>query len=162
MITESFDDIEVGETWAGRGRTITETDVVNFCYLTGNWLEIHSNVEVAAATPFGERLVQGSLTFSLIPGLVTWDYRYVIAFYGVDHLRFLRPVFIGDTVHPELRVVEKTVKDDERGVVALEIEVRNQHHEVVQAAVFKLLVRRRALQLDGTTTNPTPEGHADG
>lgn len=167
MITRSFDEISVGDAWSGRGRTITETDVVNFCYLTGNWLEIHSNVEVAAATSYGQRLVQGSLTFSLIPGLVAWDHRYVIAFYGVDRLRFLCPVFIGDTIHPELRVVEMTAKDDERGVVALAVEVRNQRDEVVQAGVFKLLVRRGPLPLDDTTTpmtatHPPTEGLTDG
>jgi acyl dehydratase len=154
VITRSFDEIAVGDVWSGRGRTITETDVVSFCYLTGNWLEIHSNVEVAAASSYGQRLVQGSLTFSLIPGLVGWDHRYVIAFYGVDRLRFLRPVFIGDTVHPKVRVVETAPKDDERGVVALAVEVRNQRDEVVQVGVFKLLVRRGPLQLDDTATAP--------
>ena len=167
MITRPFDEISVGDAWSGRGRTITETDVVSFCYLTGNWLEIHSNVEVAAATSYGQRLVQGSLTFSLIPGLVAWDHRYVAAFYGVDRLRFLRPVFIGDTVHPELRVVETTPKDDDRGVVALAVEVRNQRDEVVQAGVFKLLVRRGSLPLCDTaaavgTTDPRTEGCTDG
>lgn len=157
MITRSFEEIEVGEVTVGRGRTITETDVVNFCSFTGNWLEIHSNTEVAKRTEYGQRLVQGSLTFALIPGLVGWDPRYIVAFYGVDQLRFRRPVFIGDTVHPELVVVEKTVKDERRGVIGLAVEVKNQRQEVVQSSIMRMLVRRHGLDLDGSTS-----GHTDG
>ena len=66
MIYKYFDELEIGDkTESERGRTITETDVVFFCYLTGNWLELHSNAEYAKETQFGERLVQGSLTFAI-------------------------------------------------------------------------------------------------
>ncbi len=147
MITKLFDEIEVGERLVSRGRTITETDVVSFCYLTGNWLEIHSNVELAGRTEFGQRLVQGSLVFSLIPGLLpsSDDGQYVVAFYGVDRIRFLRPVFIGDTIHVVREVTAKTVKDDSRGVVDLAIQVLNQRDEAVQVSTFRLLVRRQTL-----------------
>ena len=91
MLHKPVDALAIGETVPTRGRTVTETDVVSFCYLTGNWLEIHSNEQVAARTPYGRRLVQGSLVFSIIPGLVTWDARYTIAMYAVDDMRFPRP-----------------------------------------------------------------------
>ncbi len=145
MITESFDDIAIGEVVTTPGRTITETDVVSFCYLTGNWLEIHSNREFAAGTEYGQRLVQGSLTFSLVAGLVRWDPQYLIAFYGVDSLRFIRPVFINDTIYATIEVIEKTEHNADRGVVASRVTVFNQRDEPVQGSIFKLLVRRRPL-----------------
>lgn len=145
MIAKSFDELEEGARVVSRGRTITETDVVSFCYLTGNWLEIHSNVELAKRTEFGQRLVQGSLVFSLIPGLLPYDAQYVVAFYGVDRIRFLRPVFIGDTIRVVTEVTAKTVKDDSRGVVDLGVQVLNQRDEVVQVSTFRLMVRRQAL-----------------
>ncbi|MHB8246003.1 MAG: MaoC/PaaZ C-terminal domain-containing protein [Acidimicrobiales bacterium] len=145
MITESFDDIAVGAVVTTPGRTVTETDVVSFCYLTGNWLEIHSNREFAAGTEYGQRLVQGSLTFSLIAGLVKWDPQYLVAFYGVDNLRFIRPVFINDTIHATIEVVEKTELDGDRGVVANRVTVFNQRDEPVQSSIFKLLVRKSPL-----------------
>ncbi|MFC1918014.1 MaoC/PaaZ C-terminal domain-containing protein, partial [Chloroflexota bacterium] len=60
MIWKYFDELEIGEKFVTRGRTMTETDVINFCMLTGNWLELHSNIEYAKNTQFGQRLVQGS------------------------------------------------------------------------------------------------------
>jgi acyl dehydratase len=75
---------------------MTETDVVNFCMLTGNWLEIHANAEFAKHALYGQRLVQGSLIFSIVNALLPFDPEVVEAFYGVDRLRFHRPTFIGD------------------------------------------------------------------
>ena len=56
MINQSFPELEVGQIKTSRGRTLTETDVVNFCMLTGNWLEIHSNKEFAASALYGQRI----------------------------------------------------------------------------------------------------------
>jgi len=145
MLQALYDEIQIGDTIQSRGRTVTETDVVSFCYLTGNWFEFHSNVEVAAKTEYGQRLVQGGLVFSLIPGLVVWDARYVIAFYGVDRLRLIRPVFIGDTVSARIRVAEKKVRDEASGKVTFQIEVVNQRDEVVQACSMIILGRRKCL-----------------
>jgi acyl dehydratase len=145
MLQAPFDEIKVGDTVPSRGRTVTETDVVSFCYLTGNWFELHSNVEVAAKTEYGQRLVQGGLVFSLIPGLVSWDRRYVIAFYGIDRLRLIRPVFIGDTVSARIWVSDKKVRDEASGKVTFQIEVVNQRDEVVQACSMIILGRRDCL-----------------
>jgi acyl dehydratase len=145
MLQAPFDEVQIGDTVRSRGRTVTETDVVSFCYLTGNWFELHSNVEVAAKTEYGQRLVQGGLVFSLIPGLVVWDPRYVIAFYGVDRLRLIRPVFIGDTVSARIWVVDKKVRDEASGKVTFQIEVVNQRDEVVQACSMIILGRRECL-----------------
>src|ERR1700753_3014383 len=70
QISGYFDELEVGtSTGVSRGRTITETDVVTFMMITGNWAEIHSNTEFAATTPYGQRLVQGTLGLSVSQGL---------------------------------------------------------------------------------------------
>jgi acyl dehydratase len=142
MLHKPVDELTVGEVVPARGRTVTETDVVSFCYLTGNWLEIHSNEEVAAKTPYGRRLVQGSLVFSIIPGLVAWDARYTIAMYAVNEMRFPRPVFIGDTVTAQIAVAEVQMRDEDTGIATFAVKVVNQRGEVVQTFQMRILGRR--------------------
>src|ERR1700722_13645555 len=142
MLQKPVDELTVGEVVPARGRTVTETDVVSFCYLTGNWLEIHSNEEVAARTPYGRRLVQGSLVFSIIPGLVAWDARYTIAMYAVNEMRFPRPVFIGDTVTAQIAVAEVQMRDEDTGIATFAVKVVNQRGEVVQTFQMRILGRR--------------------
>ncbi len=148
MLLAPVDEVRVGDVVPSRGRTITETDVVSFCYLTGNWLEIHSNAELAKHTEYGQRVVQGSLVFSLIPGLVNWDARYTIAFYGVDRIRFVKPVFIGDTITAKVTITDVQLRDGDSGVVTFGVEVRNQRDEVVQVLTMRILGRRRGLVLE--------------
>jgi acyl dehydratase len=142
MLHKPVDELTVGEVVPARGRTVTETDVVSVCYLTGNWLEIHSNEEVAAKTPYGRRLVQGSLVFSIIPGLVVWDARYTIAMYAVNEMRFPRPVFIGDTVTAQIAVAEVEMRDEDTGIATFAVKVVNQRDEVVQTFQMRILGRR--------------------
>ncbi len=144
MLQKPVDELIVSETVPARGRTVTETDVVSFCYLTGNWLEIHSNDELAAKTPYGRRLVQGSLVFSIIPGLVTWDARYTIAMHSVTDMRFPKPVFIGDTITAEVVVDSVEMRDEETGIATFAITVVNQRREVVQSFRMRILGRRAA------------------
>ncbi|MBZ0324656.1 MAG: dehydratase [Alphaproteobacteria bacterium] len=141
-IDGTFDEIEVGTKYRSPGRTMTEADVVNFCMLTGNWLEVHSNAEFSKKTRFGQRLVQGSLVFSVIPGLLRFG-PSVAAFYGVDKLRFLNPVFIGDTIRVEAEVVRKKEKDDKFGVTTVLFKTVNQRGETTQQSEFSVLMIRR-------------------
>src|SRR3984957_707172 len=156
MLHKPVDELIVGETVPARGRTVPETDVVSFCYLTGNWLEIHSNAEVAARTPYGRRLVQGSLVFSIIPGLVAWDARYTIAMYAVDDMRFPRPVFIGDTITAQIAVEDVQLRDEDTGIATFAVTVVNQRSEVVQTFRMRILGRRAnavaAMQANGSLT----------
>jgi acyl dehydratase len=142
MLHKPVDELTVGEAVPSRGRTVTETDVVSFCYLTGNWLEIHSNEEVAAKTPYGRRLVQGSLVFSIVPGLVEWDARYTIAMYAVNDMRFPRPVFIGDTITAQIAVDDVQMRDADTGIATFAVKVVNQRGEVVQTFQMRILGRR--------------------
>jgi acyl dehydratase len=142
MLHKPVDELTLGEAVPSRGRTVTETDVVSFCYLTGNWLEIHSNEEVAAKTPYGRRLVQGSLVFSIVPGLVEWDARYTIAMYAVNDMRFPRPVFIGDTITAQIAVDDVQLRDADTGIATFAVKVVNQRGEVVQTFRMRILGRR--------------------
>ncbi|MBZ0324658.1 MAG: dehydratase [Alphaproteobacteria bacterium] len=145
ILDQLFDEVSVGDkSPLSPGRTMTEADVVNFCMLTGNWVEIHTNVEYAKHTPFKQRLVQGSLVFSVIPGLVGFG-RSVAAFYGIDKLRFVKPVFIGDTVYVQVEVIAKREKDDRLGVVTRRINVQNQRGELVQTSEQSMLTHRARL-----------------
>ena len=138
-VDKFWNEIEVGHsTGLSRGRTVTETDVVQFMMLTGNWVEIHSNVEFAKGTPFGQRLVQGSLVLAMSQGLFTTG-RAVAAFYGLDKLRFTKPVFIGDTVKVECVLLEKKDKNDTFGLATWEMRVTNQDGDQVQKAEYTFL-----------------------
>lgn len=142
-----LDEIEVGTVFRSGGRTITEADVVNYCALTGNWIEIHSNIHYAAQTRFGERLVQGSLTYSLMTGLIQFG-PSIQANYGIDNLRYLKPVLINDTIYVTAEVVGKKDKDDKFGVVTFLMKALNQHGDVVQRSEWSLLMLRKREDLD--------------
>jgi acyl dehydratase len=162
MLLKPVDELTVGEVVPARGRTVTETDVVSFCYLTGNWLEIHSNEEVAARSPYGRRLVQGSLVFSIIPGLVAWDARYTIAMYAVNEMRFPRPVFIGDTITAQIAVEDVHLRDEDTGIATFAVTVVNQRGQVVQTFRMRLLGRRaRAVAAMSANGGPAKASQAD-
>ncbi|MBS45658.1 MAG: dehydratase [Nocardioides sp.] len=138
-VDQFWNDLEIGHsTGLSRGRTVTETDVVQFMMLTGNWVEIHSNVEFAKGTPFGQRLVQGSLVLAMSQGLFTTG-RAVAAFYGMDRLRFRKPVFIGDTVKVECVLEELADKNDTFGLATWEMRVSNQDGDLVQSSQYTFL-----------------------
>jgi 3-hydroxybutyryl-CoA dehydratase len=109
-----FEDYIVDHVTTSRGRTVTEADIVNFAGLSGDFVELHMNEEYARNGPFGRRIAHGALIFSISTGLMvqmTSNHEAIIAFYGVDKLRFIAPVFIGDTIHVTKRVLEKQAKD---------------------------------------------------
>lgn len=141
-----FEDFETGDESISAGRTITETDIVNFAGLTGDWNEIHTNKELAARGPFKQRIAHGALVFSVATGLsvrMGQTNDTVIAFYGLDRLRFVKPVFIGDTIRVRQRVEGKSERDEKSGIVTFLNEVMNQNEVVVVSYVAKVLLRRR-------------------
>ena len=141
-----FDDLEAGHTVTSRGRTITEADITLFAGLTGDFVELHTNEEYARTTPFGRRIAHGALVFSISIGLMTRMNLLddtLIAFAGVDRMRFVQPVFIGDTIHVHKRLVERQELDSSRGVVVFETKVANQHGSTVVIYRDKLLLKRR-------------------
>jgi len=141
-----YEDFAIGGAHESRGRTVTETDIVNFAGLSGDFVELHTNEEFARQSPFGRPIAHGALVFSISTGLMTQMNLIndtVLAFYGIDALRFTKPVFIGDTVHVTKRVIELREKDAARGIVTFETQVLNQNNEPVIVYTDKLLVKRR-------------------
>ncbi|MCS7129864.1 MAG: MaoC/PaaZ C-terminal domain-containing protein [Archaeoglobaceae archaeon] len=127
------------------GKTITEADIVNFAGISGDWNRIHLDEEFAKKTIFGRRIAHGLLTLAITSGLITrlrLTEDSLIAFYGIEKLRFTKPVFIGDTIRAVIEVEGKEDKGD-YGVVAFKISTLNQNDEVVMVATFKTAVKKR-------------------
>lgn len=142
---KTFDEYQLDETLVSRTRTITEADIVNFAGLSGDFHELHMSEEYARRGPFGRRIAHGALIFSISTGLTIQmgASENILAFYGLDKLRFVKPVFIGDTIRVKKRVMELAAKDAQRGVVAFETTVLNQADEPVIVYVDRVLVKRR-------------------
>ncbi|MCX5995265.1 MAG: MaoC/PaaZ C-terminal domain-containing protein [Chloroflexi bacterium] len=138
-----FEDFTAGEIAVTRARTITETDIVNFAALTGDWYPLHTDIEYAKKGPFGERIAHGLLILSIANGLMPLYDMAIVAFYGMDKVRFTAPTKIGDTIHVELEVVEKQDKGDIGGVITLKEYVKNQRGENVALSTKKVLIAKR-------------------
>ncbi|MEM1578080.1 MAG: MaoC/PaaZ C-terminal domain-containing protein [Archaeoglobaceae archaeon] len=140
-----FEDFLIGAKFETAARTVTEADIVNFAGISGDWNRIHVDEEFAKKTRFGKRIAHGLLTLTIVSGLTTrlkLTEDSLIAFYGIDKLRFTNPVFIGDTIKA---IVEVDGKEDkgEYGVVAFKITAVNQRNETVLVATFKTAVKKR-------------------
>jgi len=144
-----FEDYAVGEKMISPGRTITETDITLYAAFTGDWHQLHTNAEYAKNSPFGERIAHGMLTLCIGSAL---NYRLglymnlpksFIAFYGMDNVRFTGVVKIGDTIHTEFMVTELQVKDDRRGIIVSQNNIKNQRDEDVVVYTTRALVGRR-------------------
>lgn len=122
MTKRYFEDFEIGDrATATVGRTVSEHDVYTCAGLTGSYSELHTNREAMADTEYGDVLVQGVLLIVQMDGFgnrMPWD-PDVIAFYGMDDVRFVNPVFIGDTLTMEGEVTDKEARSDDRGFITI-------------------------------------------
>ncbi|MGI1796493.1 phenylacetic acid degradation bifunctional protein PaaZ [Acinetobacter variabilis] len=147
---KSFDELRIGERLLTARRTITETDIVNFGGLSGDYFYAHMDKIAAAESLFGERVAHGYFIVSAAAGLfVDAAPGPVIANYGMDNLRFVEPVKIGDTIQVELTCKQKTLKplrDEQKphGVVIWDIKVKNQRNELVATYDILTLVEKAA------------------
>lgn len=143
LLWRCYDDLSLGDSQLTRARTITETDVVNWCALTGDWFFLHSDAEAAARSMFGQRIAPGMMVLAFSGGLgVPPDSTAILANYGTDRIRYPRPTFIGDTVHLELEVVAKEERDGSSGIVDFRWDVLNQNGETVAASRLRVLMAR--------------------
>ena len=95
LLYRTYDELEVGQTQRTRGRTITETDIVNWCALTGDWFYPHIDKVAAERSMFGQRVAPGIMVFALGTGLgVPSDATTILANYGTDRLRYTAPTWI--------------------------------------------------------------------
>ncbi len=138
-----FEDFQAGDKIVTRGRTITEADIVMFSALSGDWHPLHTDVEYARKGPFKERIAHGFLVLSVASGLLPLSEIAIIAFYGIDRLRFLAPVKLLDTIHVDFETVEKQEKDERGGVVTFRQTVRNQRGEEVAVGTMRTMIARR-------------------
>jgi acyl dehydratase len=140
-----FDEIQVGEEYESPGRTVTETDIVIFAGLSGDYNILHTDAEFMKSSIFGERIAHGLLGLAIQAGLFTRASQpfATLAFVGL-RWKFKGPIKIGDTIRVRARVAAKkeTAKAD-RGLITLERSVLNQRDEVVQEGETDLLVERR-------------------
>jgi acyl dehydratase len=112
-----FDALVEGATFTSYGRTITESDVVQFAGLTGDHHPLHTDATFAAAGPFGERVAHGMLTISYAVGLVPLDPRRVLALRRINDVIFKRPVKLGETIHVEGTLTGLTPISEQAGLV---------------------------------------------
>jgi len=144
-----MEDYTVGEILVSPARTIIESDIHAFASLTGDWHPIHTDVEFAKKTPFGERIAHGMLTLCVGSALIFRLGQYVslpktfIAFYGMDSVRFLAPVKIGDTIRCEVEVVALEETDEKRGIIVSKNSIRNQRGGDVCVYTTRALVGRK-------------------
>jgi acyl dehydratase len=140
-----YDDIEMGEAYESPGRTVTESDIVLFAGLSGDYNVLHTDAELMKSSIFGERIAHGLLGLAIQSGLLTRAMRpfATIAFAGL-RWKFKGPIKIGDTIHVRATVIAKTegAKPD-RGLVTLSRQVLNQRGEIVQEGETDLMVARR-------------------
>ena len=115
MFDKYFDDYRVGDTWQSKGRTITESDLVMFSAFSGDWYSLHSDREYAKGTHFKQRIAHGMLILSVTTGLLKFEPGIVVAFYGMDKVRFTNPTFIGDTIHLNANVIDLKEKNHHKG-----------------------------------------------
>jgi acyl dehydratase len=142
FLSRHFDHIELGDSFRSRGRTITESDIVQWCALTGDWYVLHSDAHYAAGTRFGQRIAPGLLVLAYAAGLgIPPDAPAIVANYGADALRFTAPTFIGDTLHLRSEVLAKTVRREGcDGVVRLRWDMHNQNGALVMASQLHILM----------------------
>jgi oxepin-CoA hydrolase/3-oxo-5,6-dehydrosuberyl-CoA semialdehyde dehydrogenase len=147
-----FEDLRIGESLLTHRRTVSEADIVAFGGISGDYFYMHFDEVAAARSPFGKRIAHGYFVLSAAAGLfVSPAPGPVLANYGLDTLRFIRPVGIGDTIQARLtckrKIDRRKVGPDGvgQGVVAWDVEVSNQHGELVASYDILTLVAKKAV-----------------
>ena len=146
MASQFFEDYKVGSTRQTHGRTLTETDIVLHAGQSGDFYPHHMDAEWCKEQEFRQRIAHGTLVFTMAVGLTAGEINPEAFTYGYDRLRFVKPVFIGDTLRVRVTVKEKrdSPKRPGYGLVVELLEAFNQRQEVVLACEHLLMVKKRA------------------
>lgn len=134
VLARWFGELEEGDRFQTRGRTVTEADVVQFAAMTGDMHPQHTDRHWASEGRFGGRVAHGMLVLSYAMGLVPFDPERVVALRGLDRVSFKRPVQLGDTISVSGAVAELTELDEGHGMVATDLRVKNHRDELVARA----------------------------
>ena len=148
MAGKFFDDFVVGEEYVTPGRTMTETDVVMFAALSGDYNELHTSEAFGKSTQFGRRIGHGLLGLAVSHGLF---FRLglvegtAIAFLGIESWKFEAPFFLGDTIRVKVKVADKTPSrsKSDRGVVKFLFQLVKEDGTVIQSGVKTIMIRRK-------------------
>ncbi len=139
-----FEEFAVGDKIMTAGRTVTETDIVSYAGLSGDFNQIHTDAAYAGTQMFKQRVAHGLLGLSIASGLVVqtgFMERTIMAFREITEWKFSKPIFIGDTIHVEIEVLEmKAMPRLGGGSVMLKLSVQNQNGEVVQVGTWSALM----------------------
>ena len=142
-----FEDFETGQVQKTTGRTITEADLVNFAGISGDFNAIHLDAEFSKAGPFGQRVAYGLLVMSIASGLVV-QAGMVQGLQGgfreIKQWKFMKPVFIGDTIHVEYEIARmRPLARSGGGLIELEQRIKNQRQETVMKGIWTAFVLNR-------------------
>ena len=139
-----FEEFEVGMSFTSPGRTVTESDIVSFAGLSGDYTQIHTDVEFSKQTLIGRRVAHGLLGLAIASGLAVRTgvlEGTVIAFREITDWKFVKPIFIGDTVRVVQNVLEvKALPRLGGGAINIELKILNQNDEIVMKGIWKVLV----------------------
>lgn len=142
-----FDQFHPGQKIVSIGRTITEADIVTFAGLSGDYNQIHVDAEYSKRTPFGQRVAHGLLGLAIASGLAVQTGMMegtIIAFREITEWKFIKPIFIGDTIHVEMEVLEtKELRRIGAGSVIIALSVINQNGEQVMKGTWNTLISLR-------------------
>jgi acyl dehydratase len=144
FVKKYFDEFELGAKRTTKGRTVTETDIVFHAGHSGDFFPHHVDEEWCSTQPFKKRIAHGTLIFTISVGLTADIINEVAMTYGYERLRFIKPVFIGDTIKVSVTIRDK--KDHKKpgfGLVTELVETHNQHNELVMVCEHILLVNKK-------------------
>ena len=140
---KKYDQWVIGETYETARRTVTETDIISFAGISGDFNPLHTDLEFAKTTPYKTRIAHGALILSISTGLVDhagYIDGTILAFLGAS-VKWPAPVRAGDTIYVKLTPVEKKLtKNPSRGVVTCKVDVVNQDSVVVCAQEWSFMI----------------------
>lgn len=137
-----YEDLEVGSVFISPGRTITESDIIQFAGLTGDLNELHTSATFAQKTNFGQRIAHGMLILSMANGLYMRSGVFrTSVFLGIENWKSTKPVFIGDTITLRLTIADKRLtKSGDRAIIGMQYDVLNQEGETVASGLFRRMI----------------------
>lgn len=142
-----YDDLHIGLVLTSLGRTVTETDLVTFSMLSGDWNPIHADENFARGTDYGQRVVHGLLGLSILTGLMDhagWFATSAVGMLDIKDWQFTHPLFVGDTLHCELEISHmRLTSRGDRGIVGRSFRLRNELDEIVQQGQIPMMIRVR-------------------
>ncbi|MDI6754992.1 MAG: MaoC/PaaZ C-terminal domain-containing protein [Thermodesulfobacteriota bacterium] len=148
MSGKLFDEWVLGEEFVTPSRTMTETDVVMFAAMSGDYNELHTSEAFMKNSQFGRRIVHGLLGLAVSHGLLFrtgFLEGTAIAFLGIESWKFEAPLFFGETIHVKAKVAEKipSKSKPDRGVIKLFLQVIKDDGTVIQSGYKTLMIKRK-------------------